>query len=93
MLVRVSEQHIKCGQRKSCKYCPIALAFEEQIPRAIDILVMNFYRFCVDDIFYTGELPLKAKAFIFNFDNEFFVQPIEFEIPYNDFSNQITCDI
>jgi hypothetical protein len=79
MKIKVTQEDIDNGQRKSCSCCPVALAMK----RVLDIDVKvgdNKFVLTSSDEFTILELPKEARIFIDAFDNDELVEPFEFEI-------------
>lgn len=81
MLINVTEQHIKMGQKKRASCCPIALAASEQTNMTA-IVSLSDIMFKKDEVLYgpKTELPEIACQFIFDFDEGQPVQPFSFEL-------------
>jgi len=77
--IHVTEDDIKRGQPEDCYFCPIALAAKRDLKEK-DLIVTS------DEIIIEKPhrrgilLPYEAANFVFDFDHDVPVQPINFEI-------------
>ncbi len=76
MKVRVTQEHIRCGERRSPRGCPIALALREKRGLS-NVRVHLTHAFTPSHEF---RLPLEAQEFIKAFDNRSPVEPFSFEL-------------
>ena len=81
MIIKVTQEHIDAGTRKSCFHCPIALAVKEAtcMDPAVRPYGVRFYAYPK----YIIELPNSAIRFIENFDNHVPVKPFEFNLDFD----------
>lgn len=81
MTINVTAKDIKIGLRRTCSFCPIALAIRRAISRT-SIYVWNgqvrVYK--GGELLSLLSLPLEAQEFILNFDAELPVYPFDFEL-------------
>ena len=79
MKIKVTKEHIKAGQRKSARYCPVALAVTEAVGHLV--YVSNEYIDCHPQHKYKKyAMPDEVANFIHNFDNNGSPEPFEFEL-------------
>lgn len=82
MLIKVTEDDIKIGNRKDCKTCPIAQALSKLMKDGVVVKV----RIVIADIFEVNgkrrwrKLPELASEFILRYDSGEIPQPFEFEL-------------
>lgn len=71
MIISVTQNHIDRSQTNSCKFCPVAIALQEAVPRAFTVSVHNYEM----TAYYqnTGmqyyHVPRSVKRFIKNYDH------------------------
>ena len=74
--VKVTADHIAIGQRTNNRYCPVALALEEN--GLVDVEVYTYgFRLASGVV---CDLPTSAMHFISLFDYNFAVEPFEFSV-------------
>jgi hypothetical protein len=80
MIIKVTEEHVKNGRRKSRGYCPIALALKDEFGTDCDPRVGDWYIFIGThkEPYYTFNWI--AKSFVDRFDAGGWCPPIEFEL-------------
>lgn len=83
--INVTAEHIAQGVQAECTRCPIALAIGEALPDATYVSV-NLRAIELTDgpheVYLQDPLPIRARAFIREFDNGWPVRPFSFELPY-----------
>jgi hypothetical protein len=79
MHIKVTEDHIRRGKRRTMRCCPIALAIRDLEPnRNVDVLPQYAY-IGYGDATRVCDLPQLAQDFIIAFDAGNEVTPIEFD--------------
>lgn len=78
MKVKITDDHIRYGQRGNCKKCPIAIALTEM---GYDVRVLHSYVEFFDKHGFTEvPLPRIAQDFIERFDSYENPAPFEFDL-------------
>ncbi len=98
LLIKVTQKDIDFGRRANSLHCPISLAAKKRTPKNIHIYTNTdaicFYKSCKDRFLnsfhrkQSRRLPKIAQTFIYNFDRDKEVHPIQFEIKDLDTFNQ-----
>lgn len=85
MLIQITKECIRKGQRKDCKRCPIARAIIKKFPNLLINVHGDYVNFASSGKFSVRvELPAIAQKFIKEFDFHYGGEPFEFEIDVPD---------
>jgi hypothetical protein len=82
MKIEVTQKDIDKGHRSSCYECPIAHAFKRKVKNKIRYgfaVNSECIEYLTKDMWYSYNLPKKAKLFIQRFDRDYPVKPFTFE--------------
>lgn len=80
MLIKVTQEDINIGKKRSGCLCPVALGFKREYPFK-DLKVGTHSLFIIENGVTTRyKLPSKVTDFIYKYDNGFYTQPFEFEM-------------
>lgn len=86
MKIKVTQEHIQFGMRRSRYHCPIALAVKEQT--GVLLCCVDGHETTVregglmDGVWHSIRLPEIARQFVTDFDFLKDVEPFEFELPW-----------
>ena len=78
MIINVTQEHIKKGNRSLCTECPIALAINEAL--SINHAWVGMEEIRIDN--WDTRLPDEADIFISAFDRNVPVEPFSLELDY-----------
>jgi hypothetical protein len=76
MLIKVTEDDIKHGERGICNTCPVARAIRRAT--GAKYIAVDWCAIDIGDKLY--DTPRSAARFIYDFDNGLKVEPFEFEL-------------
>ncbi len=79
--VAVTEKDIEQGMRGSCSSCPVALAATRAVGERMTIT--GYSAETEAEPFYRYRLPAGVSSFIYNFDNRYGVEPLEFVMEHD----------
>lgn len=81
MQIKVTDDHIRRGERGTASSCPVALAIKEQIKiDAISVYGADV-RLAISSREFYRHLPREVTEFVDDFDANSVVQPFEFTLP------------
>lgn len=92
MIIKVTQEDIDNGKKKSCYECPIALAIQRVSVKHLRCDVMNQQVYAVEKDLrpvWIRILPPEAQLFIIDFDAGKSVKPFQFEL---DIQEKYLCD-
>lgn len=84
--VKVTKKLIENGEQCDPVLCPVARAIKKKLPKYKEITVgpKKVYITKNEIVKYRAKLPIEAAQFINHFDRGLEVEPIEFELEFND---------
>lgn len=92
MLIQVTEEHIKNGEKGSCSACPIALAIQEATGLDCTVGGPSLTLYFPLGMYKQIALPDECTLFIINYDSGIAEEPFSFELNYEGDSNVHSSD-
>jgi hypothetical protein len=77
--IKVTQEHIDKGERKSERFCPVALALKEQTHERAFVLKENCYFLVRQYVPRKYPMPKEVEEFVSKFDKGEKVDPFSFD--------------